>query len=1005
MRLISATVQNYRIHHSQTVEFDPNRTVIGGPNECGKSTLAEAVHCALFLRAKITGEALDRMVSRHGGNPVVEVGFEVAGRQYHLRKVFAGSKGTTTLTEAGGETLSAEPAEERLAALLGVEAPVGGRGAADRAAQQWAHLWTWQDEASEDPSTHANAQRDALLARLKNEGGAVVMQSDLDARTASRFAALREELFVRNDTPRASSALAVALQACSEAEQKESDSRAAFERLQRAAGDFELATAEIKVREDRLETLTSEKRDVEIKLHQAATLQVDEASQSAEATTAGERYEALKASDQRIRECATGIQAREDALAPKQDAVRQLGEVAESKKQLADQAVHRFEDAVEGTRKLRFRHELARASVRLFELTAENDRLAAKVAKAGQSKAELAEVEKNLTAIPAVDNAKIKKLQNLDHKRSDAEAALKAMAARLEVLEAAEPVMAGDATFAVRQTQILTEDTEIRIGPGTRLRVKPGGGTSLAEARTAVQDAQRDLHKALDKLGVASLAEASDFCIRRRQLDQRTGETKAVLEGLGAVNLEADIAACGVSKANAEAEVARLGVLATEFATPAYLEEAINLERSAGEELRQAEATEQSLKAERIAAMDARVETDAAFNEKNADLNAEKRQIDGLKVELNVLIQANGEDAQRAKALQQLLNAKTAAEGRRDSTREALRALQPELLASRKKNCERGLEMDRSQLGAWGQKLAVARNILTSDGVTDPKGALAEAEAKAHSAKDHLRAVKRRAKAIQLLHRLFLEEQRALAEQFTRPLAEKISGYLRCLFGPGAQAKVTLQENTFTGLEVVRAEHGYGSFHFDSLSGGAKEQVAAAVRLAMAGVLAQEHDKCLPLVFDEAFAYSDPQRVKALQDMLGLAAERSLQIIILTCNPSDYTNLGAKQISLLPARPPGQAPQPQPVVSPNGDGEEASGAEPLDAPVQDPVTSERGLEFLDALKASGGHSGNTALRTTLGWEASAYDIVRAALVSEGLVATGRGKGGSVSLVPRQQPTD
>ena len=137
----------------------------------------------------------------------------------------------------------------------------------------------------------------------------------------------------------------------------------------------------------------------------------------------------------------------------------------------------------------------------------------------------------------------------------------------------------------------------------------------------------------------------------------------------------------------------------------------------------------------------------------------------------------------------------------------------------------------------------------------------------------------------------------------------------------------------------------------------------------MAEVLAQEHDKCLPLVFDDAFAYSDPQRVRTLQDMLGLAAERGLQIIILTCNPSDYTNLGAKQISLLPARPPGQAPQPQPAVSPNGDLEEASGAESLDAPVRDGVTPEQRLEFLDALRASGGHSGNTALRTTLGWEA------------------------------------
>jgi ABC-type thiamine transport system ATPase subunit len=149
-----------------------------------------------------------------------------------------------------------------------------------------------------------------------------------------------------------------------------------------------------------------------------------------------------------------------------------------------------------------------------------------------------------------------------------------------------------------------------------------------------------------------------------------------------------------------------------------------------------------------------------------------------------------------------------------------------------------------------------------------------------------------------MLHRLFLEEQRALSDQFTRPFAEKISGYLRCLFGPGTQAKVLLENNAFKRLEVARATHEFGSCDFAGLSGGAKEQVAAAARLAMAEVLAQEHDQCLPLVFDDAFAYSDPQRVKNLQDMLGLAAERGLQVIVLTCNPSDYTSLGARQITI-----------------------------------------------------------------------------------------------------------
>ena len=131
-----------------------------------------------------------------------------------------------------------------------------------------------------------------------------------------------------------------------------------------------------------------------------------------------------------------------------------------------------------------------------------------------------------------------------------------------------------------------------------------------------------------------------------------------------------------------------------------------------------------------------------------------------------------------------------------------------------------------------------------------------------------------------------------------RPLADKISGYLQCLFGVDARAVIALQNNAFTGLELVRTTNGGGAIPFGSLSGGTREQLAAAVRLAMAEVLAEDHDGCLPVVFDDSFAYSDPNRVRTLQDMLDLGARRGLQIIVLTCNPTDYAGLGAHAINL-----------------------------------------------------------------------------------------------------------
>jgi len=85
-------------------------------------------------------------------------------------------------------------------------------------------------------------------------------------------------------------------------------------------------------------------------------------------------------------------------------------------------------------------------------------------------------------------------------------------------------------------------------------------------------------------------------------------------------------------------------------------------------------------------------------------------------------------------------------------------------------------------------------------------------------------------------------------------------------------------------------------FGFDVLSTGAREQFAAALRVTMAEVLAKAYEGTLPVLFDDAFANSDPERQAGVYRMLQKASDQGLQIILLTCDPerSEEISRGTK---------------------------------------------------------------------------------------------------------------
>jgi type I restriction enzyme M protein len=60
-------------------------------------------------------------------------------------------------------------------------------------------------------------------------------------------------------------------------------------------------------------------------------------------------------------------------------------------------------------------------------------------------------------------------------------------------------------------------------------------------------------------------------------------------------------------------------------------------------------------------------------------------------------------------------------------------------------------------------------------------------------------------------------------------------------------------------------------------------------------------------------------------------------------------------------------------------------------------------EFIGALQASGGSSGNGRLRDLLGWSEADYESVKAALLATGQITNGRGRGGSVAMADPAAP--
>jgi DNA repair exonuclease SbcCD ATPase subunit len=898
MRLLTLTLRNYRVHKELTVSFDSSRNLIGGSNESGKSTLAEAAHRALFLRAKTGGGIQKEMVSTvHLGEPEVLLTFEAAGVTWELEKRFAGAKGGTRLSGTGMATLKDEEADTKLSEILKTES--GGRANAGQLAATWSHLWVWQGSSGQDPAGHASTHKDTLVQRLQKDGIAAVMQSATDQRVRERIAATYEELFTLTGKPKAGSKPEAARAQLAEAEATLLRAQETAARLEQAVADHARADQEIADADAVLPSLREQRTATEAKLTQVTDLKREEETRLRTLETAAAARDQIARADAKIRALHEQTATARQILLPAEEKQVSLTSEEQNARSSSQAAETSHRQAAETVRQARLHHDFTTASVAAFEKSDTHQRLALRAAEADTIRSDLTVLRTKLSQLPPLTAKDLAGLRKLERDASQATATLEAIATGIELLQSDTAVPLDGQPLPTGDSRLLTDVGELAIGSGTRLRNRPGGGGSLSDARARSESAQRAWSGALERHALRDLDHAATVFEQRQTLEQQTAQLETRWKALGGESLATELTAAtaALDAANAEVE-RRREVLGNDpdFKSPGTLAEARGMGSASQDKLTAAETAESSARrsAEQLRT---RLETASQALQHHREILAASRQdLRDLETGIKVLEDTHGDATARQFALTQARETEQLASDRLSATRQALTAMAADDLTSDLERFTRAITQQETRRREAENQRLVARDRLTLDGSSDPEADLSHALARREAAREVHASEHRRAKAVEKLQQLFSSSREAIDRSLVQPLAGRISGYLQCLFGPAAEVRVNLSDTGIEGIDLIRP--GDPAFGFASLSGGAKEQVAAATRLAMAEILAADHDNCLPVLFDDAFAYTDPERTQALQRMLNLAAIRGLQVIVLTCTPNDYSAFGAREIRI-----------------------------------------------------------------------------------------------------------
>ena len=878
MKLHRVRLVNYRGVTDNDVSFsDKGVTIVEGPNEVGKTSIAEALALAVELPDS-SRSARVRSVKPVNRDEGPEVEIELSSGKYTLsfkKRWLRNPITILSISSPRSESHTGREAHDRLREILAetldmdlwnalrieqgiklnlppftmpsmrraLDSAAGGDLASDhedtlweRIKEEYGKYWTPTGQESKERKSSQSHIKDATeeVDDLKRQMGGVerdVAQIDRLVDEAARVSATRNEC-----------------------EKSELDLEERWNAIERMRNEI-----------DRLNAIYST-AEAEHRLAEGSWARrqelIEACNESTKALTVLEA-EAQEAAP----ELAAAIRRREEAAASLKDAAEAL--------RLADDRRAR---AAKDRDYLREQIEVAQISER-YE----------RYVQAGQS---LKEAEDFLESA-MVDDDVLERIEAAYLNNERAQATARNAAASIETTALGDirlRVAGKDHQLAVNQVlDMRVEDELALVVPGVvGIRVSAGPDSKkLAEQRLSARETYQRLCK---DVGVADLNEARSVEQKRRDaVRDRIEARKAIKRDLR--DLTPDILQAKINDLT-ERVTSYPDMRPADPPLPPDLDEATRIASDAEVVVTDCRT--------RLDACDAAAKksdeqlTKARLND--ADRTARIRVADDRKLESENRLAA----ARKIQADEALRSALVVTQGRLDAALESredvkaqLKAADPDSLETLLLNARAAKKRAIQEFQANRDSQSELRARLDLHGEKGLQGLYDQALSEwGHVKREHAR-VEERAEATRLLQETFEKYRRQAHLRYIEPFKERIDQFGRIVFGPTFAAELDQE------LRVVRRTLEDATLDVEQLSTGAQEQLGVLCRIACATIVSPD-DGGVPVMIDDALGWSDPQRLQAMGAAIA-AAGKQCQVVVLTCTPGRYSHVGnAKVVSLIP---------------------------------------------------------------------------------------------------------
>ncbi|HJC30012.1 MAG TPA: AAA family ATPase [Candidatus Dietzia intestinipullorum] len=834
--------------------------VIEGPNESGKTSLVDALE--MLLNHKASSGRADVKAAKPVGRDVpviVEAEFSVDGRRLVYRKEF--NRGKKTVLEFPGSTavaLTGDDAHDHVTELLDKQV--------DRS------LWSALRIAQDEPIRQVDAGKglDSLRRALDSAAGGEDPTGD-----DSLIARVGEERnrYLTAAQGKPTGDLARSEERLAAAHTTVADARSRYSELDAAVAEHASASAAHEARTAALVTVQGEVDRLERAGHAAAELREESRTADAEVQRARVASDAAtRAHDERVASISARDRAWDKAreLDASVEQAQALMEPADARAREARQALEGAEEAVTRARArldaLRAADEAERRRSDLAAL----DALISKVRAVGE---DLAEREADLAGVALPDGTP-EKIRVADEELREAVVRSAASAPRVEV-SGEGPLTVGDEQIEASGgwAREIVEDTVFEIGE-VALTVVPAGDTDSVRRDEAAARAR--LGALLEEAGVDT---ASDAERRRRRADDVQAEIAALRRRRA--DLLGDDTPEDLDRRRRELAdriAAEPDGSGTEAPAPAP--------DSATEDDPVEAASEAERKLAGLRAADRTAASEAASHRTElatrTALTADAaRAADEAEAAL-AAARESATDTELAAAVEESTSvlevAQEAARSARDRLQEALADAPPELLENAKSSLASLAAEERDSAAVVATALGRV-NWIGGQGRLDE---VSSAERELEDAERENRALWRRARAADLLHRTLARRRSEAMRAYQEPFHRAVVDLGSLVYG--RDFDVELDED----LTIRSRRIGSVTVDYDSLSGGAREQLSVIVRIACARLVG---DDGVPVFLDDAMGYTDPTRRFSMGAVIAAAAATS-QIIVLTCDRARFAGIG-----------------------------------------------------------------------------------------------------------------